>query len=564
HSREKIRLYGSNDYNRDRTFNRWFADVDYNVPVFCGQIESGFLSRTEPTTESHNANFGFDAYLTSRTTLGASVRYNNSDVASAVRNTADYLLTQSDSLINVGVVLDGNNVWDNVTSNVYLEQKIGKGSIQLDYDYLYFKNENTSQVQTSFSDDESNEIIPDDEQFSTRQRSLSNTPISINVVKLDYSVDLNDEVKLETGVKGTLTASDSESGIQALVNGEWVNVGSTTTDLDMDETVAAFYTSFNVKVSPTVNINAGVRYEYSDTEVAAVKPENEVDRELSELFPSLFLSKKINDDMDLNFSYSRRISRPTYNDLASTVTYSDPTSVYSGNPLLRPTITNTVKMDYRVKDYSFSLSASRDDNPIARFQITRAGDIDLLVVGPVNVDYQNNLTFQTNIPYKITDWWTTNQGFVGGWRQFRLAHTAENVEHTYFGFNLYGSQTFSLPKGYSLELSGWFNSASFNGSVRVESFGALNLGLKKDLPNNMGSFQFSVSDLLKSINITSGFGSLTREAFDVSSSLDFMAESARARIVKFTYSKSFGGNKVRGKKWRGSGSQDEENRVLRN
>lgn len=62
------------------------------------------------------------------------------------------------------------------------------------------------------------------------------------------------------------------------------------------------------------------------------------DRNLSELFPNIFFSRKLNEDTELQLSYTRRISRPTYNDLASYITYNDPVSVFTGNPLLKPVL----------------------------------------------------------------------------------------------------------------------------------------------------------------------------------------------------------------------------------
>lgn len=111
-------------------------------------------------------------------------------------------------------------------------------------------------------------------------------------------------------------------------------------------------------------------------------------------------------------------------------------------------MTRNLKVGYTYAGYTLSVLLSRDNNPIARYQLTESPNGDLMYVAPQNLAYQNNLTFQTDLPVRITDWWTTNQGFVGGWRQFWVDHTAEKVEKTYFAYSVYGSQTFNFLRAF--------------------------------------------------------------------------------------------------------------------
>ena len=124
--------------------------------------------------------------------------------------------------------------------------------------------------------------------------------------------------------------------------------------------------------------------------------------------------------------------------------------------------------------------------------------------------------------------------------------------------NQFGEQ-FKLPKDFMLELSAWYNGPSYVGTKKTDGFGAVNAGIKKDFPNNGGTLQLSVADIFKTVNITSRYGTLTREAFDVKSHVVFTAESGKAQIFKLTYSKSFGGGSSRNR--RSSGSDDERDRV---
>jgi iron complex outermembrane receptor protein len=121
-----------------------------------------------------------------------------------------------------------------------------------------------------------------------------------------------------------------------------------------------------------------------------------VDRRLGVFFPNILLSRKTGDRSEWQLSYSKRISRPSYTDLASFVGYSDPAAVYTGNPLLLPTITDNLKLGYTYHGSSFSLLFSRDKDPIARYQLTVGPGGNLLYVSPQNLGYQDNISAQVD------------------------------------------------------------------------------------------------------------------------------------------------------------------------
>jgi hypothetical protein len=284
-----------------------------------------------------------------------------------------------------------------------------------------------------------------------------------------------------------------------------------------------------------------------------------VDRKRGVFFPALSLSKKINDNEELQFSFSKRISRPSYTDLASFVRYSDPVAVYSGNPLLKSTITNNLKIGYSYKNYSLSLVFSREEFPIVRYQITQSPQKNLLYVSPQNLAYQNVINAQINIPVKIADWWSMSYSFTGGPRQFKVEHTPVPVRKTYFGFSLNFNQSFKLPKKFSAELSGWYNSQNYNGSIKAGGIGAVNAAIKKELNNNWGSFQLAVNDIFRTLHIDVYYGTLTQEVFSIKNHVSVNFESGTFPIFKLSYSKSFGIAKSRRKI--NVGSEDERERA---
>jgi iron complex outermembrane receptor protein len=561
HSTRIVNTYGSYSFLHDRTRGGWTAKSTQNMPAMGGDLSVNVWNNEKANVSSHNAALGVDINL-NKAIVGGSVSYNASHLTRHIYNLADYTIVAADSLMIMHARTDGKNRWNNVVTNIYLEKHISEDEkINLDLDYIRYDSESPTEGTTTFFDRAGNEVLPSGSIFSLRQRGTASSPIKVGVIKLDYSKSLNKNVKLEAGIKGTLTTGSGTSSIEHQVNGEWIGGSRTSNEIEVEEEIGAAYASFNVQVNPAIRLIAGTRYEYSHQRMDADKDENQIDRKLGKWFPAILVSKKLNDEMDIQLSYTKRIGRPSYNDLASYLLYADPMSVFTGNPSLRATVTNNLKVGYTYSGYSFSILASRDDYPIVRYQLTENAERNLMHVAPQNMVYQNNLTFQTNLPFKVTGWWSMSYGFAGGIRQFKLSHTNEKVEKTYFASSVNGSLAFEMPGNFSLEISGWYNSSQFDGSKKLEAFGMFNAGIKKEFKNDRGSIQLTVTDLLKSIRYTNSYGYLTEEAFSVNSHVVYSPESAHDRIVKLTYTRPFGSKRIKEPKPRDGVSGEERSRI---
>lgn len=558
---EKTDLYGSYQFSRNRTYSDMYIVSDQNMPVFGGDLTVNAWDTTKVLQNSHSLTLGVDSRLNQKISVGGSVNYNKNNASSSNFNHAEYLLFP-DSLLLLRARISAVNRWENVISSTYLEQQLKEGEkLTLNTDYLYFANDNPSQIQSFLQNTNGTKAGNNDSLFAPRQKGFANTSIQVGVAKMDYVKKINKKLTLEAGLKGTFTKGRSLSGIESLIDGQWVRRGETSNHIDIRENIAALYASLNAPLNPSVDLSIGLRYEYSRSRMHDPKTtENTVNRKLNALFPNILFSKKLNGNSELILSYSKRISRPAYNDLASYVAYSDPTAVYTGNPTLKSTVTHNLKAGYNYRGYSFSLLFSRDNNPIIRYQITERSARNLLYISPQNMAFQNNLTFQTSLPITVNTWWIMNYGFTGGLRQFRVEHTRKPVEKTYLGYSLNFSQTFKLPQNFGIEISGWYNSLAYNGSVKVDGFGTLNGGIKKELKNNAGSLQLSVADILKSFQINTRYGTITEEAFHIKNHVQINTESRKTPVFKLTYSRSFGGN-IKNRKTANSSSADERDRI---
>jgi iron complex outermembrane recepter protein len=563
HNRRNISLYGSYTYLHNRTGNDLLITSTQDMPGFGGKLAVLFTNHSKMVQTGQDARAGIDIKLNPSTTIGGNLSWSSSRYKYKALNHLLYNVLP-DSLLTFDGTISGDSRSNTMISSAYLEKSIGKSDkLSMDINYIYFNHNMPSAINSSFIDMHGNRAGNNDTMYSPVQHGHANTTIQVGVGKIDYTKQLNEKIKMEAGIKNTYTTVTSSSGLASLVNGAWENRDETVNDIKMNETIGAMYTSMSTQLDAATSVVFGARYEYAHTRMYEAKNrELTVNRKLGVLFPTVFFTRKLNDRSDLQLSYTKRISRPTYNDLASYAVYADPTAVVTGNSFLRPTITNNIKLGYNYKRYAFALLFSRDDNPIVRYQLTESPARDLILVSPQNLAWQNNVNLQVNVPVSVNSWWSMSYGFTGGWRHFKLRHTKQPAEKKYMGYTLTFTQSFMLPKNFSAELSGSYNSVSYNGTVKAMGYGALNAGIKKELGNNKGSFQATVTDVLRTLRTHSYNGAVTTEAFDIKSHVRYSAESRKFPIIRLSYSRSFGAASPKNQRKRDA-VPDEAGRISR-
>jgi len=550
----RINTYGTYSFSYDDTYYEWVAKGTTEISSLGGTTDIIFSSKSAQLQRSHNSTVGLEYTINDSTLVGVSflLNYARPKITTNNRGLYDF---EIDPFLDARIQLLGNSNWNNLNSSLYYEINKKRNTFTITADFIKYNNKRPNTVNSFYFDVNGQPVEPGGEIYNTGNIGINETDINIGVLKADYKHLFNDKFSIEAGVKGSLSKTNNEAQIKILRGGDFVTENRFLSDRTIDESIASTYTLADYKINKTLSAQLGLRFEYWNQ----VFDDNTLDRDFGKFFPSFFLKNTFTDVKSLNLAYTKRITRPNYTDLASFLSYNGPTSVFSGNPELLPTISNTINLSYIYKSYSFSLIASKDKNPIAGYQITRRPLSDLAVIAPVNLAYQNSFDFQTNIPVKIANWWSLNFNGTAGIREFKLLHTDTQIKHNYLHFNFNGSQTIKLPSQLSLELSGWYTSKHFSGSTKLDGFGTLNGGIKKTFKNG-ASLQFSVTDIFESINIKSRVGTLTREAFGDVFTVDFKPESTNERIFKLTYSHSFGNKKVKNANKK-SGADEEKSRV---
>ncbi len=551
HRTQKLNLYGSGSLLRSHTWQKLGFDRIVDLPNQF--VATNTETNRFPTTTNYNGKLGFDYTLSPQTTLNGLVSgFDNTYAIENADNTGvtftNGVRTSQSNLLNTET-----NHWQHLLLNLNLRHVFAnKQEWTFDVDRLYYHNDNPNAYVSTKQDFTTGSR--EDEQI----RISKKTPVQTWVLKTDFIRPLT-KGRLETGLKATTTRLDNAVVLNRLSAETWKIDSFYTQQYQLTENVLAGYVSLNRPLDAKTTLQAGLRYEHTHTDIHRPDGQPLINRTYGNLFPSVFLSRKLSKNHTVNLSYSRRITRPSYSDIAPFVSFIDLNTFTSGNPLLRPTVSDAVQGSYTFKEaYVFSLKYSLDKNVIAGFQPHVDAATNRIQYYAENIDHQQTLSVSASLPWQVTPWWKSQNNLTGLWQSLTTVYLDSPVSRTVWNAQVNTSQTFTLPRKFTAELTGFYYSPTVFGLYRGRSFGQVTVGLQKLLPNDRGTLRLTLSDIFWT-NI--GRYNSTIPALNINTTATFVGEP---RVFRLTYSRSFGSKTVKGAKSRATGSEEERSRLQSN
>ncbi|MEM8908160.1 MAG: TonB-dependent receptor [Bacteroidota bacterium] len=545
--KNKVNIFGSYSFSRDAQ-DQLFEN-DRRIFSDLLSTETNVASDRDPVQQNHNARLGLDYELNEQTVVGFIVSaYDNKWTMDAF-NESRFLKNE---VLDTLIQLDNQerNQWKHFSANLNLQHQLRAGEkLTFDLDYLHYEDENPNFYDNRYFDGANNLI------FSEMARSDKFTPIDIFVGKADYTKDFNEKAKLSAGVKGSMSSFTNDVSVEFLRQDQWIKNGALTSVGELDERILAAYTAIDYQLTEKTGIKAGLRYEYTDSKLDTDKDGRVVDRQFGALFPSIFLSHTLHKDHSLNLSYSRRVSRPTFNDMAPFVIFLDPNTFFAGNAGLQPALSHSIKLDYRFKSSLLSLQYSHEDSTIVQFQERIVTETNQQFYEPGNLKNQKGFSALLAVPIYIGNWWQMQNSMILFWQQSNSFYNDVPVRFERTTFRANATQTFILPEDYSIEISGFYVGPTIYGTAKYQSVYGINMGIQKTFKNNWGTLRFNVNDIFNSIKWQGGT-SIPEQNFETNGVWDFSQ-----RTFLLTYSKNFGNNKLKRTRQRSTGSEEERNRV---
>lgn len=335
-----------NVYGRYSAFyqRHWSKDIQNTDALLPDSTVQGLraLEEYENIGYGHNATIGLDYFVNDKNTLYFATSGNKYEsmylggVGFRDVNGNEELLSTSYRSMDIdapGMGYSFNGGW---------QRSFKKEGATLDLDFNYNQNDNpeTEVYVHNFYDLEANLLGTNFQNTDTYY--LKKTTLA----KVDYYLPFGENFELETGFHFTRRLTNNN-----LLSQSAASDAVFTPDLDLSnefnfkQDVFAGYLAIG-KSFKKLGIKAGLRPEHTLTE-GTLKNTGEVNNvDYFKLFPSLALSYETEKNSEFSIGYSKRINRPTYEQLNPFYGFWDIYTIERGNPQLRPEIIHVTEFNY--------------------------------------------------------------------------------------------------------------------------------------------------------------------------------------------------------------------------
>lgn len=209
----------------------------------------------------------------------------------------------------------------------------------------------------------------------------------------------------EIGARVSRVESENDSRLVNLLNGSYVQDDRFSSIISFDETIIGSYFLFGGKISDKTQYKAGLRYEHTMNDNNWISAESSGRYTFdNNFFPSLLLSHKVNDKLSFRLSYSKRITRPSYEALNNRILYINSYSVNQGNPFLSPAIYNTLSFSSQFNKLNLSLNLSHIKNPNDLLYLNDSIQIEKYTVKRINTENRWTVAFSSSYSYTYKKW----------------------------------------------------------------------------------------------------------------------------------------------------------------
>lgn len=502
---------------------------------------------------SYNVKAGADYFINKKNTFGILISGNvsnsewdnNSRAVISYTPTGEYVKT----LMATNAV-PGRRVNMNNNINYRYIDTSGK-EINIDADYGLFRGKGRS-FQPNYYLDASGTLL-----YSIINRN--NTPTDIDIYTAKADIELPKwKGKLGYGVKGAYVKTRNAFEFFTDQNGQTVKNNERSNRFQYVENVNAAYINYSRQLNKDITIQAGIRAEQTNSEGILTRDDglqqadNDIRRSYLDFFPSAALTYVVDKKNTLNLTYSRRIDRPSYQDLNPFENKLDELTYEKGNAFLKPQYTDNIELSHlwmgiitttagysHVKDY--------------RAQFLDTTNKNATFVQQRNLATQQIFSLNISSSLPIAKWWNGYVNIYGTHQKYNGRFTNQQIDLKVTGYGGYIQNTFTLGHNYTAEVSGWLNGPGIDGSLRFKTLGAADIGFQKQFMQKRASLKISATDILHTARFRalSDFKGLYLKAWG-------HWESQTVR-VNFTY--RFGSNEISSSRERKTGLETEAGRI---
>lgn len=311
---------------------------------FFGDPRTNILQKTDSDFGGFfsGARGGLDWFIDNRNTITIEGNYRKGQFEPETN-----LNTFTDSLYNPITSSESNRIsnsgrtFESLGGAILYKRLFPKKGKELtaDVNFRGFDSSNEGTFQTTFVGSN----------FMTDERQVGESQSNFWTFQVDYVEPFGDNIKFETGVRAAIRDYSSNNANFYSDNeiNEEIRIFNFADEYEFEDQVYAAYATFSQNLDKW-GYQLGLRAESS--QYTGTLPESQTvfenDYPIS-LFPSVFVTYNLNENDNIQASYTRRINRPNFFNLIPFTDFSDSLNLQRGNPDLLPEFTSSFEINYQ-------------------------------------------------------------------------------------------------------------------------------------------------------------------------------------------------------------------------
>jgi len=318
-------LHGSYSYNR--------SAMDATQHLVRHGLESSTMlldqtSDLDMARHGHNATAQVDYQLTPATTLSLT------STASGQRMSLGRTALIAGE--NIAAEIPARRIVDTEHDNLHLDERLSAT-------HQFGGEEHTLSADLRYQWSDQRQQFEEDEALpgTVRERGLDDRQEDDAVLQVDYTRPIG-AWTLEAGYKGSYRQLDRDYDVLQWNDDRFVPAPARGSAFDFSETIHAVYTTLQRALGP-VDAEVGLRVERAATTIDP-SAQDAVANAYGALYPSASLTYERSQEQRLTLSYSKRVDRPSAQQLSFAGFGDDPYVRFEGNPTLGSEQVHTVEL----------------------------------------------------------------------------------------------------------------------------------------------------------------------------------------------------------------------------
>jgi hypothetical protein len=550
HRTKRINTFGSYNYNYRkgmndlRLYRSFFED---------GQRAGAYNQRNYLTIpfNTHSARAGADFFPNKKTVIGVVASGTINHFNPRAQNTS--AVEGADHVVEsyFGTSNQSKDRWFSGAANANFKHSFDEKGHELtaDLDFAQFGNETEQLFTTVYTGLNDEKLRPDYLLFGHLQGNLK-----IRSLKADYVLPLPGKAKLEAGLKTSIVDADNElQFFDRSIPGTSVYDSTISNHFIYQENINAAYLNYNQEWAK-FSLQAGLRAENTNAKGTQLVNGQNFDRHYTNLFPSVFMSYKFSETYEAGLNFSRRLDRPSYQQLNPFKKFLDPSTFSAGNPYLNPQFTWAAEWTQTFwQKLNLALAVSRTTDNITQVIAPVGGADRVTIQTDSNLTTVDYASATLNYNFEITKWWSTINNFNAWIGQYsgNLANTALSDGNLVAHF--FTTHNFKLDQDWSAELSFNYKTREIYGFMDLNPMWGLGAGIQKSMFNRRGTLKLAVTDIF--------WQNLPSAIIRFNDYVETFEVFRETRVATLSFNYRFGSQQVPQARRRQGGAEEEKRRA---